>query len=378
MRVTLVISSMQGGGAERIMSVLANAWAGREWPVTLITWAGPDEPVRYPLAPLVNYRPLGVASMKRNRLFTPRNITRLWTLRRAIRSSEPDVVISFLDKVNVTVLLACLGLRRPVIVAEHTDPHYQKIGFFWGFLRRLLYGRAAGLVLLTAQARDFFGGRARARSTIIPNPVKVEGGGIPPLAKCLPKPCLLAMGRLSEEKGHDLLIRAFARLCARHSTWRLFIIGEGPLRESLCRLIRSLGLAEKVLLTGWVDRPAAMLRQGDAFVLSSRHEGFPGALAEAMACGLPVVATACSGAMAIVRDGVDGILVPPEDVDALAVAMDRLMSDEAERRRLGERAVEITERFGLEKVMALWDRLLEEVVHDGTGLRGLDQRKGAR
>ena len=156
-------------------------------------------------------------------------------------------------------------------------------------------------------------------------------------------------------KGFDLLIEAFGRCATKHADWSLVILGEGPERASLQTFAVALGIADRVSLAGQVQEPATILNGADLFVLSSRSEGFPNALLEAMACQLPVVSTDCGGPRNIIRDGVDGILVPPDDVTALADAMDRLMANPDERRRLGAGALEVIERFSMEKVMTMWD-----------------------
>jgi glycosyltransferase involved in cell wall biosynthesis len=143
------------------------------------------------------------------------------------------------------------------------------------------------------------------------------------------------MGRLHPQKGFDLLLEAFSRIKDQYPDWSLTILGDGPLREQIESLRDELGLKGRVHLPGAVKNPHQVLKQAELFVLSSRREGFSLALLDAMSYGLPVVAFDCrSGPREIIRDGVDGVLVPPEDVGAMAEALGRLMSDESERNRL--------------------------------------------
>jgi glycosyltransferase involved in cell wall biosynthesis len=165
------------------------------------------------------------------------------------------------------------------------------------------------------------------------------------------------------QKGFDLLLQAFALCLERHPSWTLSLFGEGTEHQQLCALAGRLGLERQVRFEPVTSEPEKVMRESDLFVLSSRYEGFPMVLLEAMASGLPVISFDClSGPREIIRDEIDGILVPPEDVKALAAAMDRLMGDNEERRRLGARAVEITQRFGLSQVTAMWRSVFDEVL----------------
>src|SRR6185295_1425214 len=266
-------------------------------------------------------------------------------LRRAIADSRPQIVISFINATNVRTLLATRGLGVPVIVSERTDPYRDSLNEGMRRLRRRLYAHAAYMVAQTHEIAAFFAGTIGDRARVIHNPVPAPVFHHPPEAMFANAPSgaiVVGMGRLVEEKGFMLLLRAFAAIAAKHPSWSLEIWGEGPQRPRLERLAQNLNVNERVRLPGFTSRPFDALRHADLFALSSLSEGFPNALCEAMACGLPAVAVNCSsGVREIVRDGVDGVIVPAAAVPALAEALDRLMSSDAERQRLAARASEV-------------------------------------
>jgi GalNAc-alpha-(1->4)-GalNAc-alpha-(1->3)-diNAcBac-PP-undecaprenol alpha-1,4-N-acetyl-D-galactosaminyltransferase len=366
MRITFVIHSLAPGGAERVASNMANYWARNGCQITLLTLKGETEPPFYELHPAVALHPLGLPG-KSDNLFKElgNNWYRLSAVRNAIRASRPDVVISFMDLTNVLVLLAAVGLRIPTIVTEHSDPHMHLIGKGWDLLRSFSYRWARRLVVLNQSVLDYFSPAVRKRGRVIPNAVVLPDslGSATQPAVTRRNRLILAMGRLSREKGFDLLLEAFAQVVLAHPDWSLEIWGEGPLRADLEASRDELGLRERVAFLGLSRQPFEKMMQAELFVLSSRYEGFSMVLCEAMACGLPVISFDCpSGPRGIVRDGIDGILVPAADVIALAAALDRLMGDDAERRRLAERAPEVVVRFGEAAVMQTWDELLREVV----------------
>jgi len=360
--IVLVISSLAPGGSERVLARMANYWAGKGWRISLLT-LDRDAPF-YELEPSVNHIALGVTGHSRNAMVgILKNVRRIRELRRAIKALGPDAVVSFGDQTNVLTLLATGGLKTPVIVAERVDPRLYSIGWMWERLRRWTYPFADRIVVQTGEAAKYFGDRPRRRVSVVPNPVVIpEGLLVEPARRRGHCRVIIAMGRLTKQKGFDLLLQAFARIAGEHPDWNLTIIGDGEMRPALESQRGSLGLQGRIEFTGIVKKPGAFFGSADVFVLSSRFEGFPNALCEAMACGLPAVSFDCpSGPAEIIRDGIDGILVPDGDVGALASAMDRLMSDEAERKRLASRASEVVSRFSLERIMGLWEELLDHV-----------------
>jgi glycosyltransferase involved in cell wall biosynthesis len=365
MKLTLVISSLERGGAERIISLLAGAWAQRGDEVTLITFDD-REPPAYPVHPRVVLKSLRVpnelAGNPVRALF--RNVRRIRLLRRMIRESVPDIVLSFLDFPNIITLLATRGWRVPVIVSERANPAYDDLKAVWRVLRRRTYPRAAALVCQTRAMVDQLQKEIRIQGYAIPNPMEPPPTGYTvPHESGVNTHTIIAMGRLVPQKGFDLLLEAFARIAGRHPEWSIKVLGKGPLKARLEAQADLLGLKNRVSFVGSVADPFPMLQAAGLFVFSSRFEGFGNALTEAMACGLPVISFDCpAGPSDIIRHGVDGLLVPPEDVSALANAMDHLMTDAAERERLARRAPEVLERFSRERVLAMWEKLFDDIL----------------
>lgn len=378
-KLTLVIHSLAGGGAERTAARMANHWAEEGHRVTLVTLdsAAGD---RYPLSAAVRRPALDLMGRSSNPLAAvANNLRRIRRLRTAIAASEPEAVVSMTDKTNVLTLAACWRMNVPVIVAERTDPRHHKIGRFWSFLRKRLYPRPAALVVQTRGVREAVRGMAAGRPVyVIPNAVARPGGApiraaaadagdqpVGPGSFDPDRKRILAAGRLAAEKGFDRLLRAFAQAASRHPQWDLVILGEGPQRRPLERLAEQLQLAGRVAMPGWSDDVAAAMARCDLFVLSSLYEGFPNALAEAMAAGMPVVSYDCqSGPAEIIRDGYDGLLVRSGSVAWLAAAIDRLMGDEAGRRLLAGHAREVVERFSEARFYQRWEAVLDGAGED--------------
>lgn len=383
MRITLVTSTLGGGGAERVAATMADYWAAKGWEVTILTTFVGDPSSSYGLHPRATHLQLGeppfdalpADSRESARLadlissytqperdvLMPRASTIL-KLRAAILSTRPDVVISYMDFNNNCVLSAARGSGLPVIASEHCDLNHNFIGEGWERLRRRLYPQASYVTVLTEESLGYFSSIPGIRVRIIPNPLTPSVfSGSDGMPRQKNGKTLMAMGRLASEKGFDLLLSAFAAVADRHAEWSLEILGEGPLRAHLESRARELGLAERVRLPGFTRQPFDALRRADLFALSSLCEGFSNALLEAMACGVAAVSFDCpSGPRHIIRHGVDGMLVPPRDVHAMAAALDRLMGDEAERKWLAARAPEVAERFGVERVMSMWEELISD------------------
>jgi GalNAc-alpha-(1->4)-GalNAc-alpha-(1->3)-diNAcBac-PP-undecaprenol alpha-1,4-N-acetyl-D-galactosaminyltransferase len=363
MKVTLVIYGLSGGGAERVMSIVANYWVDRGWEVTLIMLVAPTKPAFYPLDPRIKLKPLDIAGNSANTIAAIGNTwQRVRVLRREILASQPDVVVSFMNAVNVYAILACLQTKIPIIVSEHIYPGANDASKIWQFIMKVTYRYADLVTVLTQNALPFYPAARGYRAIVMPNPVTTPTPAVA-TAQLVTAPSLIAIGRLHPQKGFDLLLKAFDRLKTKYPDWQIVILGEGPIRAELEELRSQLQLVDRVHLPGLVTNVPEYLHQADIFVMPSRFEGFPMALCEAMACGLPVLAADClSGPRDIIEDGVNGVLVSTEDVGALAAGLDALMSDPAQRQRLAQAAPKILDRFGVERVMDIWAEAIERVI----------------
>jgi glycosyltransferase involved in cell wall biosynthesis len=245
----------------------------------------------------------------------------------------------------------------------------RSVGLGLQVLRRLLYPQASAVVMQTKRGHDWLAAMApKAPGRVIPNPVVYplptsEPQIAPDAVVPHDRKVLLAVGRLVEEKRFEWIVDGFAEIAGRHSRWDLVILGEGVERGALEGLVQKKGLGTRVHLPGRVGNLADWYRRADLYVLSSRFEGFPNTLVEAMAHGLPAVSVDCdTGPRDIINHDVDGWLVAADDDSRpLAYALDMLLSDPERCARLGQAAVAVRERFSIERIAAQWDCVLEQV-----------------
>nr|WP_255483538.1 glycosyltransferase [Rhodanobacter sp. A1T4] len=326
-RILLVLPSLERGGGERVLLQLAGSFlaAGREVHVVALLGGGPLRPLVPDMVTLHELIDAGDA---------PKGLALAWKalpkLASLISTVKPHAVLSTMTGTNLLVVLACMRARiRTRVVLREASSLVNTKSALKRQAMRWLYRHAAGLVAVSSGvARDLRGlGLADDRIHVIRNPVDVErlrqlaAVGLPPLMQDK-TPYVVSLGRLTEAKDFPTLLRAYATSALRDSHY-LIIVGEGEQRANLENLMRDLGLADRVLLMGAMDNPYRVLADASLHILSSRWEGYPNVLLEALALGVPVVSTDCPhGPREILDGGRYGRLVPVGDVAALAHEMD--------------------------------------------------------
>jgi glycosyltransferase involved in cell wall biosynthesis len=365
------------GGTIRTVFNLAGHLA-RDHDVEIVSVVKEAENPFFPVPPGVRIRFLddrtrgrkGLLSRFPSRLVPPTETAYHWfTLRtdvkllRYIRSRRRGLVITTRPALN---LLAARFAAPGVLTIgqEHSNLASHDPAVRRQIARR--YGTLDALVTLTAKDLSTYEKALKARPRVltrIPNAVTRLGGGLPDLdAKTV-----VAVGRYTRTKGYDLLIRAWAHVAPRHPDWTLRIYGGGPREEKLREMIEQRDLTGKVILMGRADDVGEELSKASIYVLSSRREGMPMVILEAMSKGLPVVSYDCpTGPAELISHGHNGLLVKPEKIHAMADALCSLMEDAELRRKLGTRGRETAAEYDLDIIAAKWDELLADLTHPHT------------
>jgi glycosyltransferase involved in cell wall biosynthesis len=338
-----------------LVSHLAN---GHE--VTLLRLDAPDVAPFWPLPSSV--RSIGIDKLGgRGLTRLARVASRPWCIRQQVRAQSPDVVMSFMDTMNVAALASCLRLDVPVVVSERNDPALHRIGRAKEVLRDRAYQLAHAVVVQTERIAHYFEPRLKAKLRIIPNPVpQYPSSARPDQPDADGRLRIIAVGRLEPHKGFDDLIRAFADIAEANPDWDLRILGEGPQRAQLEDVIRSRRMNGRVQMPGVVRDVAEELGAAHLMAFPSRYEGFPNGLAEGLALGLPAIGLRdVSGVEELIVDGKTGFLMG-DDQAALAGALSALMQSATTRRQFGEAARDHVRQWAPNRVFLMWEGLLRE------------------
>ena len=354
-KLMIVTHKMSGGGCERVIAQLLSCFARDGIECKLVTECG--VPSFYDLPESVEQIYLTF-----DQTLPAGKIPKAYRkLRKLVKQERPDVVLAMPEKVNVWTVLYLLGTGVPVVVSERNDPHRHPESKIKRLLRRLVYPFAKGFIFQTKDAARYFSRAIQKRGVVLDNPL--DTSRIPARYEGERKRNVVAAGRLHEQKNFDLLIRAFARFYKTHHDYSLVIYGEGPEKERLQNTASSLGIAGAVELAGQSKTLLTDINDSGMFVLSSDYEGMPNVLIEAMACGLPCIATDCpiGGVRSLLSSGENGLLIPVGDEDALYEAMRKLADDESYAAWLGQRAAGVRNRLDEALVAANWREYLADV-----------------
>lgn len=348
-KIAFVLGGMSFGGAERVISILANHYADKGWQTDIITLLKPD--CDFQLHPSIRLIHMGGSASSRA-LRAPRWLAEL---NGYLRREKPEAVVSFAARINLLVLGASIFSPKPrLVISERNDPMKDTRTAGVRKLTELLYPRADAIVFQTAHAMGCFSDAVQKKGRLIANPVTENL----PQATMTSKR-IAAVGKLMHQKNHALLIGAFSRIAEKHPEHTVHIYGDGPLRRQLEALIAEKGLNGRVILEGWKSNVNAEIADHALFVLPSDYEGLSNALMEAVAMGMPCISTSCAGAKEMIDHEKSGLIVPVGDEEALALAMDALLSDPALAAEYGAAAKEHAKTFATENILRLWESAIE-------------------
>ena len=365
--IVVVVSAMNMGGAQRVVSILCNHWSRNGHAVTLIATFSGEKINHYYLDKNV------VLKYVNNSSFFPESklwnlYSKLFQLRKLIKSQKPDVVISFLARVNVASALSMFGIKSSLIICERTWPPFASLNNKYWWVYRIVFKGVDRIIVQTDKSKAWLAQNfPGANVKVIPNPAVYpvpisDGTSIDPNSVISQnRRLILASGRLHKYKQFDLMIRAFFKLKDKYSDWDLVILGDGEERDSLSRMAINLGIGDRVYLPGSIGNISDWYERADLFVLSSIVEGFPNVLLEAMTYGLPCISFDCdTGPRDMIKDGVNGILVSPKDKEVgLSNAMDKIISDNEFARTISDNSILVRDKYSISNIMQEWNDILD-------------------
>lgn len=351
MKIMCVIPGMTNGGAERVMSTLVNFFSIKN-DVRLVVLKSDSSD--YPISPKIDFK---AGNIKNKNI-----IKSIRFVKKNLKEYNPDIVLSFLTTGNIVTLLSnkILHSKYKVIISERANPY--RINRLYFVLRNITYPSATSCIFQTNWAQDFYSSMLNCKTKVIYNPLSPDfnvdkyNGSRDKRIVCT--------ARLAPEKNQKLLINAFNKIKNKYPDYSLEIYGEGPEKENLQNLINTLSLNSRVKLMGRQKNIIDCIKSAAVFVLPSNSEGMSNALLEAMALGIPCIATdsPIGGSAIIIDNNINGLLIPMEDEDIMASAIEKIINDEVFAKKISSEASKVLNKFETTKICSQWEEYLKEIV----------------
>lgn len=347
-------SALTAGGAERVLSILSKPFADHYDEVQYIMWY--DKPIFYKIDERVKI--VSVKQMAKGKGY----ISMMKTFRHYIKDNMPDIILSFSAPFNMLALSSLLGTKNKLIAAERVDPKIVPFGKPFEIVRNILYYNAVSILTQTKSCRDYFTGKLREKAHIIYNPVVLTQDYVGQGIKHSKEKVIISAGRLMPQKNHKMLISAFSKFVKIHPEYKLIIYGEGALRNELEKQILQLDLQGRVLLPGTISNLWEKLFTADMFIMTSNYEGMSNSLIEAMCLGIPCISTKVSGAIDLIKNDLNGILIDVNDEDALITAMNRIADNPTYAFEIASQAVKLYDLLNIDKISDQWIEYIDSII----------------
>lgn len=354
--VLFYINTICRGGAERAIIQLAYHFALAGYRSVLVTSFANDN--EYPIPKNIKRISIEQEEIKQSRFM--KNFSRIKELRRICKNENASVIISFLVEPNIRAIIATRGLPVKCIISVRNVPNQEYKGELRHFCARFLLPLADGCVFQTEAAKKWFPKRLQKKAKVIFNVVDKTFFN----TEYIGGKNIVALGRLSEQKNHRILIRSFSKIAYKYPDWKLCIYGTGLMKKVLIGEIDRLNMSDHILLMGQTTNAQRVLSEAGIFVLSSDFEGMPNALMEALAVGVPCISTdcPCGGPRMLIQDGLNGILVPVGNEEELTHALERLLKDKEFSIFLSKEAKKRAMDFISDKVFGDWEKYIEDIL----------------
>ena len=350
--ILFVSGSMLRGGAQRVISILANDYAASGWDVRVALLI--ENKIEYVLNDSIEIHDI---THKGNRL---KNFSK-WVneLKAVINRIKPDVIVSFAGRINVITLLANRGTGIPVLVSERNDPAHDRRSDFEMWLCKKLYQKADRVVFQTKYQAKFYEKWCKDNSVIIGNPISA-----PVYEGEHENKDIICVGKLMDQKNHPMMIKAFAKIAPEFPDKQVYIYGDGKKRTELEQLIADCDMTSRIHLMGNTPEIFNVMQKNEFFVMCSDYEGLSNALLEAMMSGMVCVTTNWNGADEYVTDGVNGYLVPVNDSDALAAKLTEVLR--ADNSAVKANAIATAKKCTADRVLSDWRAAINELIKEKT------------
>lgn len=356
-RIAFYLGSLTKGGAERVVTNLAEYFKESGYEVFVITKLRAE--TEYTLSDGIA-RIIADITKEEEKGRIQNLFLRIVKLRRIFKEIQPDVVASFIGKNNLMSIAATRGTGIPVAVSVRSNPA-REIGA--GFKRKLYFAMfrlAEGVVLQTTEAKEFFPKIIQEKAIVLQNSLNPEFLRTPYTGEKRKE--IVTVGRIDKNKNQHMMVEAFVPLATEFPEWTMVFYGDGEERANLEQRVKELGLEDRIIFKGTQSNIPEKIEGSSIFVLPSKQEGMPNALIEAMVLGLAVISTdcPCGGPRDLITQEENGILIPVDDTEGLTRELKRLMEDEKLREKLGQNAVRLKEKVMPQRINAQWEEYLKK------------------